>query len=222
MEKRVRTIPLGKPIYPIKQKKKPIETYQVKKSRKWIWVVVIILMILLAIGLFLYLRCKPKNNPETVVSLNEEIKNNLFYNSTSKKANILLQEGKTAQVMPGSGLYGVALGVRTKDGSNIKSFNHLQYKINLDDHSDGNCIDILGRDKVDQIFITEIDEWINIEAYNSDKGFALIKMNIPEDTEFCEQKIIIETIDNERQEEIEDMSFILDIKREWNCGFRKQ
>ena len=180
-------------------------------------IIIVLAVSMLIVGL-VFIRNVYKFSVDTVDNLNrktlDEI-NKLFTDETQKLV-IYLGEQKLAQIEAGTSNAGILIAARTESGTKIENYDDLQFKLELDEGTNNNCVKLLGKTLVTSFFKTPVGKWNNIQGYQADVGKAVIEIAIPEGTRVCTQVVRIETLDktvNELGSKVVGDSFTVEIIR---------
>jgi len=123
-------------------------------------------------------------------SVQEEI--NKIFTDENKKIVIYVGEDKTAKIKAGTNNFGVVIAARTNAGSEVTSKEDLQYKLELDSDTEGNCVDAIGIEQTKAFFNTKLDTWNNMPQFSgTDSAGDIITLDVPEGTILCAQKVFV-------------------------------
>lgn len=161
-------------------------------------VIIVIAMSMLILGLVL-VRTIFTGATGSIDDLNQGVKNEIAGLFADEGADVVVKlgEGQTARIKPDSGVFGVAIGARTPDGSNVGNRNRLQYELTLDSPNGNNCASILGLRRAEDLFITPINTFNSFDQFDGSTVFAIVEMNIPKGTAVCSQKVFIDVKDTQ-------------------------
>ena len=162
-------------------------------------VIIVIGMSMLILGLVL-VRTIFTGSTESINILNEKVQNEISSLFADEGADIVVKlgEGQTAKIKPGGGIFSVAIGARTPDGSNVGSRNRLQYKLTLDQPTGNNCASKLGDIKrAEDLLVTPVNTFNSFDQFEGSNAFALIEINVPKGTAVCSQKVFIDVKDTQ-------------------------
>jgi hypothetical protein len=159
-------------------------------------VILVLAMTMLILGLVL-VRSIFKGATSSVNDINEKVKGEIsgLFVDESSKIIINLGADRIARVQADTDNFGVSFGAKTLDGSAVVP-KRMKYKLSLDDTSNGNCIDELGRKTVEGFFQQNIGANIEFDEFEGDTAFSIVSMNIPEATQLCSQKVFVDVSDN--------------------------
>jgi len=88
----------------------------------------------------------------------------------------------------------------------------------LDKSSSDNCLAKLGERRTEDLFITNLGEWLNFDDFQGSTGFALIQTNVPKGTAQCTQKVEVDVKLKDETTAFEGSFFLLDIGKEGIFG----
>jgi hypothetical protein len=177
-------------------------------------VTIVLLMAVLVLGLALT-NTIFRGASESVTSLDSGVKqqiNNLF-GEEDKSLVVSLGSQKTAEVKQGTQNFGFVIGFAPNDpnawGNDRKGCNYMIYA----DPAKGNCIQA-GWTDLDDSVLTGSGEGnrITFDEIDSTKGYALIKMDIPEKVAPCFQKFTVDVVcDPPHSDEGRTSYFIIEV-----------
>jgi len=132
---------------------------------------------------------------------------NKLFTDENKKIVIYLGSDKTAKIKAGTSNFGLAIGAQTKYGNPIDNRSDIQYKLELDKNSE--CYKNVGLAGVQRWFVQQKISgttiyWNNIDEAEVDKAYARILISIPEGTEVCTQRVLVDFVDNTNKEYAEE------------------
>ncbi len=173
-------------------------------------VVIVIGMSMLVLGLVL-VRTIFTGSTESVDTLNEGVMNEIVTLFDDEGGNLLIKLGSsnTAKIKPGN-RFNVAIGAQHPDGEAIGREN-LIYRVELDDEGDDDCIKALGKQNVERLFSTKVNDWHEFGEFRGSTVADLIKIDIPEGTAKCTQKINVDVKLKEAAQAFEGGFFLLEI-----------
>lgn len=155
-------------------------------------VTIVLLMSALVLGLVLT-RAVFRGSTESVESLNSGVQkeiNNLF-GKENKNLVISLGSQKTASVKQGTQNFGVPMGF-SPDDPNAWGPHKDNCHYTIEANEDGNyCINMeMGWENPEDDIISGTEE-VQFDEYGDGNGFALIKINIPEEVPPCLQRFTV-------------------------------
>jgi|TARA_Y100000310_G_C20484634_1_gene716302 hypothetical protein len=159
-------------------------------------VVIVIGMSMLILGLVL-VKTIFTGSTAAIGQLNDKVQGEI--------SSLFVEEGKDIVVMtsdrsnrvkvkPGDSS-DVGIGMLTPDGSAVGSLTRLQYKMTLDTNTQDNCVGTIGVSRAEDLFITNIGIYNNVDAFDGSSAFALVEISVPKGTEKCTQKVHVEVKD---------------------------
>jgi hypothetical protein len=161
-------------------------------------VIIVLAMTMLILGLVL-VRGIFRGATESVDELNSKTQKEIRSLFSDEGTDIVVKLGsdKTANIKQGTENFAIGLGARTPDGSKIDSRDRLQYKLELDDRGENNCLEKLGRRATEALFKTTLDSFIPFDEFDGSNAYALIELTVPKGTASCSQKVFIDVKDSE-------------------------
>lgn len=164
-------------------------------------VIIVLAMTMLILG-FVLVKNIFTGATESVDDLNDKIKNEITQLFTTEKKDIVVSLGseQTAKIKQGTEFFRVAIGARTTDGSRATR-DRLQYKLTFDEESASNCIKVLGKKQTESLFKTRLNQFNSFDEYDGSDLYALIELSVPKGTATCSQKVLIDVIDKENNQE---------------------
>jgi len=161
-------------------------------------VVIVIAMAMLILGLVL-VRTIFTGATGSINVLNDKVQDEIsgLFADEGSDVVVKLGGGQTAKIKAGSGIYGVAVGARTPDGSNVGSRNRLQYKLTIESPTGSNCASKLGLRRAEDLLLTNLNSFNNFDKFEGANAFALIEIDIPKGTNVCSQKVFIDVRDTQ-------------------------
>jgi hypothetical protein len=178
-------------------------------------VIIVIGMSMLILGLVL-VRTIFTGSTQSVESINEGVMKEITNLFKNEDGNLIIKLGTSnkATIKPGTDSFGVAFGVRDPDGNNIGDRSDINYKIDLSEDSDNNCIRKLGDRKAKELFITKLEAWHDIDSHDGSTGASVILMKVPKGTSQCSQKVNVDVRLKGSTENFAADFFILEVGRE--------
>lgn len=175
-------------------------------------VIIVLAMTMLILG-FVLIKNIFTGATESVDDLNDKIKDEITTLFTTENKDIVVYLGseQTAKIKQGTDFHGIAIGARTTDGSRATR-DRLQYKLTFDEESTSNCIKVLGKKQTESLFKTRLNQFNSFDKYDGSDLYALIELSVPKGTATCSQKVLIDVIDKENNQEIGSF-FKIDILR---------
>jgi hypothetical protein len=152
-------------------------------------VVIVIGMSMLILGLVL-VRNIFGGATGSVDALNDQVMSeitNLFGND---QGNLIVKLGSSnvAKVKAGD-QFRVAIGAQHPDGL---SAQQLEYKVELEDDSDNNCIAKIGRARAEALISSpRLGDYHEFTKFSGSVGGAIIEIKVPESTAVCTQKVSV-------------------------------
>ena len=177
-------------------------------------VVIVIGMSMLILGLVL-VRTIFTGSTESVKTLNEGVMNEIVNLFDDEGGNLAIKLGSenVARVKPGN-RFNVAIGAQHPSGAPVTGHDTLQYRLELDTDSAGNCLQKLGQRKTEELFVTPINNWNDFDRFGGSNSFALIEIDIPRGTERCTQKINVDAKVNGEPAPYAGDFFLLEVLKE--------
>lgn len=174
-------------------------------KKRWFIILVILILLITAIVILINKNKCYKNS----IELNNKIRQEITVPFTDDSSKIIVNLGsdRTAKITPGTQGFGISISAQTFNGT--YATKDLKYKITLDDIAHENCYKILGADKLRGFFEQIFDTYIEFDNYESDRGVAIIKINVPEKISPCIQKVFVDVEDGNNK--IGRTFFIIDI-----------
>ncbi len=157
-------------------------------------VIIVLAMSMLILGLVLVQKIF-FGATDSVDTLNDKVKaeiTNLFTKEDSK-IGIKLGADKTAKIKQGSTNFGIGVGARTNNGNPVSQMQ-LQYKLELTNPNNQNCRNFQDYIKF-HTFSGSSTGYQSFEDAEADKGFVVLRFDIPEAVGECAQRIKITTRD---------------------------
>jgi hypothetical protein len=159
-------------------------------------VILVIAMSMLVLGIILVNKILG-GATDSVDTLNDKVKgeiNNLFSKEGSK-ITVLLGADRRARIESGSGIFGIGIGGKSKDGALAET---LEYKLILQGVSDSpdNCIARNSESEVKDFFKSPTDVWLDFDEWEGSSAFAIVELDIPDGTILCSQKVFVEIQDS--------------------------
>ena len=154
-------------------------------------VVIVIGMSMLILGLVL-VRTIFSGSTKSIEDLNDQVQSEILDLFDDDSGNLIVKLGSvdTAKVKPGN-RFNVAIGAQHPDG-NAVTRETLQYRVELSEDSDENCLRLLGRQRTEDLFITRVNSWNEFDKYSGSNAFALIEISVPKGTARCTQKVNVD------------------------------
>ena len=154
-------------------------------------VVIVIGMSMLILGLVL-VRTIFSGSTKSVDSLNVQVQKSILDLFDDNSGNLVVQLGSAdiAKIKPGE-RFNIAIGAQHPDGAPAPR-GTLQYRIELSEDSDENCLRVLGRSTTEGLFITRVNSWNDFGKFSGSNNFALIEIDVPKGTARCTQKINVD------------------------------
>jgi hypothetical protein len=176
-------------------------------------VVVVIGMSMLILGLVL-VKTIFSGSTSSVDDLNEQVQNEILNLFDDNSGNLMVKLGSanTAKVKPGE-RFNVAIGAQHPDGEAVGR-DTLEYKIELSDDSDENCLKKLGSARAEGMFVTRVNSWNKFDKYSGSNSFGLIEIDVPKGTARCTQKVNVDMRVAGSTIESDGEAFILEISKE--------
>ncbi len=174
-------------------------------------VIIVIAMTMLILGLVLV-----KNiftgATVNVKELDEKIRKEITQLFTEEEADVVVRLGleQTAKIKQGTDSFNIPIGARTLDGSNTDR-SRLKYKLTLDSETADNCMKILGKKQTETLFKTHLNKFNSFDKYEGANVFALVELTIPKGTQTCTQKVLVDVIDTQTNEDVGGNFFKIDI-----------
>jgi len=161
-------------------------------------VVIVLAITMLILGLTL-IRNIFRGATESVSVLDENTRKAISSLFTDETEDIVIQLGaeNTAKIRPGSGIFKVAVGARTPDGSEAGSRDRLKFKLSLQPATGRNCMSVIGEAQTKALFLTPIDTEQSFFQFEGDQVFADVEIEVPKGTPTCSQRVLIDVIDSE-------------------------
>ena len=162
-------------------------------------VVIVIAMAMLILGLVL-VRTIFTGATESIDTLGDKVQDEIagLFANEGPDVVVKLGTGQTAKIKPGSDTFGIAVGARTPDGTNVGSRTRLQYKLTLDPPNGNNCASKLGDlRRVEDLFRTPLNTFNGFDQFDGSTAFALVEIKVPKGTAICSQKVFIDVRDTQ-------------------------
>ena len=159
-------------------------------------VILVLAMTMLILGLVL-VRSIFKGATSSVNDINDKVKGEIGVLFVDENDQIVINLGsdRKAKIPADTANFGVSFGAKTLDGSAVVP-KRMKYKLRLDDTSNGNCIDELGRKSVEDFFQQNIGTNIEFDEFEGDTAFTIVSIDIPKATPLCSQKVFVDVTDN--------------------------
>ena len=176
-------------------------------------VVIVIGMSMLILGLVL-VRTIFSGSTKSIEDLNDQVQSEILDLFDDDSGNLIVKLGSadTAKVKPGD-RFNVAIGAQHPDG-NAVTRETLQYRVELSEDSDENCLRLLGRQRTEDLFVTRVNSWNEFDKYSGSNAFALIEISVPKGTARCTQKVNIDMRVSGSQTPSDGDAFILEVTKE--------
>jgi len=173
-------------------------------------VVIVIGMSMLILGLVLVQKIF-KGSTQSIDSINEQVLNEIVNLFGDDSGNLLIKLGSTnsVTVKPGDE-FGVAMGAQHPDGESITR-ETIQFRIQLDESNSDNCFRRLGKSGAEDLFITPINIWNNLDRFTGSTGAALIQIRVPDNTPVCSQKVNVDVKLKDAAQPFEGNFFVLNV-----------
>lgn len=176
-------------------------------------VVIVIGMSMLILGLVLVRTIFSFGN-DSVDEISEQVQSEIQNLFDDESGNLVVRLGSAglAKVKPGD-RFNVAIGAQHPDGEAVTR-DTLQYRIEMSEDSDENCLRILGRQRTEELFITRVNAWNSFDKFSGSNAFALIEIDIPKGTARCTQKVNVDMRVASSQTPSDGDAFILEVDKE--------
>ncbi len=175
-------------------------------------VTIVLLMAVLGLGLFLIQKIGG-GATASVDLINDKVISEINTLFSDEGSNVIVKLGadRKAKIKDDTQDFGIAIGAQTPDGGTAGG-NRLQYKLELDNSEQNNCITVLGGiTKVQSLMQQRTGIWINFDGFDGSTAWARIGFNIPKATQKCSQKILIEVKDTKTSEVFAGTFFKIEI-----------
>ncbi len=155
-------------------------------------VTIVLLVAVLGLGIYLITQIG-KGATDSVNTINDRVKSQLNDLLVGEKdsASVLLPSDKKAKIERDTPDFGVAIAAEIPDGS-AATRDKLQYKLSLDEDEKNNCLEILGKERTEDLMKQRTEEYISFDAFEGPNAYGIISFNIPPAITKCAQKIYVD------------------------------
>lgn len=176
-------------------------------------VILVLAMTMLILGLVL-VKSIFSGATASVNDLNDKVKakiQSMFTDEETTGVIIMLGSDQTAKIKQDTQGFGLAIGARTEAGDKIEKRDRLKYTLSLDEDKTNNCVKILGKSVVQNMFSQKMGTEYAFDQYNGDKAFAIITLSVPKGTSTCTQTVYVDVRDTQTNSAVGGNYFVVQI-----------